>query len=94
MTVNRLLSSSVVTIASALLRHDRRLDLGRARSSAGRRQRRRAGSDDLLRAAPFDRITLIDGTVLIVDPVSPRPLPATIRPRTKMEEGRRDRKSS
>ena len=32
-------------------------------------------SNDLLRAAPFDRITLIDGTVLIVDPVSPRPLP-------------------
>ena len=30
---------------------------------------------DLLRSAPFDRITLIDGTVLIVEPVSPRPLP-------------------
>ena len=32
-------------------------------------------TDELLRAAPFDRVTLIDGTVLIVDPVSPRPLP-------------------
>lgn len=30
---------------------------------------------DLLRSIPFDRVTLIDGTVLIVDPVSPRPLP-------------------
>ena len=30
---------------------------------------------DLLRSAPFDRITLTDNTVLIVEPVSPRPLP-------------------
>ncbi len=32
-------------------------------------------ASDLLRSVPFDRITLIDGTVLIVEPVSPRPLP-------------------
>jgi peptide/nickel transport system substrate-binding protein len=32
-------------------------------------------TNDLLRAVPFDRITLIDGTVLDVEPVSPRPLP-------------------
>ena len=31
---------------------------------------------DLLRSPPFDRITLTDGSVLIIDPVSPRPLPA------------------
>src|SRR5437660_9524204 len=30
---------------------------------------------DLLRSPPFDRMTLTDGTVLIIDPVSPRPLP-------------------
>lgn len=30
---------------------------------------------DLLRDPPFDRLTLIDGTILYVDPVSPRPLP-------------------
>ncbi|WP_406699925.1 ABC transporter substrate-binding protein [Singulisphaera sp. Ch08] len=30
---------------------------------------------DLLRSTPFDRVTLIDGTILTVDPVSPRPLP-------------------
>ena len=30
---------------------------------------------DPLRSIPFDRITLSDGMVLIVDPVSPRPLP-------------------
>jgi peptide/nickel transport system substrate-binding protein len=32
-------------------------------------------SNDLLRTSPFDRITLIDGTELVVEPVSPRPLP-------------------
>src|SRR5205085_2079201 len=32
--------------------------------------------DDLLAATPFDRITLADGTVLEVEPISPRPLPA------------------
>jgi len=31
---------------------------------------------DPLRSTPFDRITLADGTVLIIDPVSPRPLSA------------------
>ncbi len=30
---------------------------------------------DPLRSIPFDRLTLSDGTVLIVDPVSPRPCP-------------------
>lgn len=35
-----------------------------------------ASDVDLLAAAPFDRITLIDNTVLLVDPVLPRPLPA------------------
>lgn len=32
-------------------------------------------TSDALRSRPFDRITLVDGAVLIVDPVSPRPLP-------------------
>src|SRR5262249_51508 len=32
-------------------------------------------SGDLLRAAPFARLTLIAGRVWIIDPVSPRPLP-------------------
>jgi peptide/nickel transport system substrate-binding protein len=32
-------------------------------------------SPDLLKSAPFDRITLNDGTVLNIEPVSPRPLP-------------------
>ena len=36
---------------------------------------RPAVAEDLLVAAPFDRLTLIDGTVLKIDPVSPRPLP-------------------
>jgi peptide/nickel transport system substrate-binding protein len=34
------------------------------------------GATELLRSLPFDRLTLIDGTVVIVEPVSPRPLPA------------------
>jgi len=74
--VNRLLYSSLVTIATALLVLAGAWSAvlpGRAQDAPSAPE---PGSDDLLRAAPFDRITLIDGTVLIVDPVSPRPLPA------------------
>ncbi len=39
------------------------------------------GTTDPLRSTPFDRLTLTDGTVLIVDPVSPRPLPAPEPPK-------------
>ena len=48
-------------------------------------------TDELLRAVPFDRITLIDGTVMVVDPVSPRPLP-TIDPAKEREKKRRREK--
>jgi peptide/nickel transport system substrate-binding protein len=48
-------------------------------------------TDQLLRAAPFDRVTLIDGTVMVVDPVSPRPLPA-YDPAKEREKKRRERK--
>ncbi len=48
-------------------------------------------TDDLLRAIPFDRVTLIDGTVMIVDPISPRPLPS-IDPAKEREKRRRERK--
>jgi peptide/nickel transport system substrate-binding protein len=43
----------------------------------------------LLGAAPFDRLTLIDGTVLEVEPVSPRPLPAydPAREKKRLEQG-------
>ena len=41
---------------------------------------------ELLRSTPFDRITLVDGTVLIVDPVSPRPLPTSDPAKTKRQE--------
>ena len=43
------------------------------------------GTSDLLRAEPFDRIALIDNSVLLVEPVSPRPLP----PSEKENEARR-----
>ena len=39
-----------------------------------------SGPADLLETVPFDRITLVDGTVINVEPVSPRPLP-TIDPK-------------
>ncbi|MHB1559026.1 MAG: ABC transporter substrate-binding protein [Isosphaeraceae bacterium] len=42
------------------------------------------GAKELLRSEPFDRITLIDNTILIVDPVSPRPLPV-LDPRKERE---------
>ena len=49
-------------------------------------------TDDLLRAVPFDRVTLIDGSVLIVDPVSPRPLPAYDPAKDREKQRRRDKK--
>ena len=48
------------------------------------------GTNDLLRAEPFDRITLIDGTELVVEPVSPRPLPV-IDPTKDGKRGGRDK---
>ncbi len=50
-------------------------------------------TNDLLRAAPFDRITLIDGTVLLVEPVSPRPLPVRdpVKERDKKRQARESR---
>lgn len=41
---------------------------------------------DLLRSAPFDRITLTDNTVLVVEPVSPRPLPPLDQARARRNE--------
>ncbi len=46
-----------------------------------------ATTNDLLRAVPFDRITLIDATVLLVEPISPRPLP--VYDPVKLREDRR-----
>jgi peptide/nickel transport system substrate-binding protein len=47
-----------------------------------------AGAPDLLLSAPFDRITLIDGTVLLVEPVSPRPLPVIESSKEATRRGR------
>jgi peptide/nickel transport system substrate-binding protein len=48
-------------------------------------------TNDLLRAAPFDRITLIDGSVLLVDPVSPRPLPVIDPAKVREKQRRREK---
>jgi peptide/nickel transport system substrate-binding protein len=34
------------------------------------------GAAERLRSVPFDRLTLVDGTVVTIEPVSPRPLPS------------------
>jgi peptide/nickel transport system substrate-binding protein len=44
------------------------------------------GTTDLLRSPPFDLIKLTDGTVLMVEPVSPRPLPPLEPASTKKPE--------
>jgi len=49
-------------------------------------------TEELLRAAPFDRITLNDNTVLTVEPVVPRPLPTYDA--VKERERKRRRESS
>ncbi len=41
---------------------------------------------DLIRSAPFDRITLVDGSVINIDPLSPRPLPAPETPKEKRDK--------
>jgi len=75
--MHRLLPSFAVLITSSLV-----VVIGTWGSSPGAQEQ---GVDkpvpvaeptDLLRSPPFDRITLTDGAVLVVDPVSPRPLPA------------------
>jgi peptide/nickel transport system substrate-binding protein len=43
---------------------------------------------DLLRAEPFDRVTLVDGTVIIVEPLSPRPLPTIDKKKAREAEER------
>ena len=48
-----------------------------------------ANPADLLRAYPFDRVTLLDGTVLVVEPVSPRPLPPIDRVKLQAELDRK-----
>jgi peptide/nickel transport system substrate-binding protein len=57
--------------------------LGRGQEPAGPAPQP-IGAADLLRSQPFDRLTLVDNTVLIIEPVSPRPLPA-IDPRKERE---------
>lgn len=44
-------------------------------AAAGQTAPTSAGPRELLATAPFDRVTLADGTALEVEPVSPRPLP-------------------
>jgi peptide/nickel transport system substrate-binding protein len=57
---------ALATVAGSLVRE---------RVGWGRQGAEGAAAKDLLAAQPFDRVTLIDGTVLEIEPVSPRPLP-------------------
>jgi peptide/nickel transport system substrate-binding protein len=50
-----------------------------------------ATTNDLLRAVPFDRVSLVDGTVIMVEPISPRPLPP-LEPEKDVKRGGRDKK--
>ena len=45
-------------------------------------------STDPLKVAPFDRLSLVDGKQLLVEPVSPRPLPPIL---TAQEKEKRQR---
>jgi peptide/nickel transport system substrate-binding protein len=49
-------------------------------------------SADPLRSVPFDRLTLTDGAVLLIEPVSPRPLPpldpAKAKPKKRPKDGK------
>jgi len=85
-----MLSSSLVTVATAVL-----VTIGAWCSvlPGQAREARNApapGSNDVLRSVPFDRFTLTDGMVLMVDPVSPRPLP----PYDPSKEGKRKARSA
>jgi peptide/nickel transport system substrate-binding protein len=62
-----MLATSLFVLAAALFP---RLGLGQAAPVAGS-----GGEANLLKIAPFDKITLPDNTVIRVEPVSPRPLP-------------------
>ena len=70
-------SASAVLIAGVLTSFPASARRPRARSQP-------IGASELLRSEPFDRLTLIDNTVLIIEPVSPRPLPV-IDPRKERE---------
>jgi peptide/nickel transport system substrate-binding protein len=64
----------------------------RAQAAQEPEQAAPATTNDLLRAEPFDRITLIDGNVLVVEPISPRPLPV-VDPVKERDKKRRAREA-
>ena len=90
-SVKRLVYSFALALVDGFPGHDRGRVLDASRRGTGGRRRGKT-TDQLLRAVPFDRVTLIDGTVLIVDPVSPRPLP-TYDPAKEREKKRRREKN-
>ncbi len=71
-------SAAVVVIAGGLTSRPA------SGQEAGGPPPRPIGASELLRSEPFDRLTLIDNSVLIVEPVSPRPLPV-IDPKKERE---------
>src|SRR4051794_13269242 len=86
MKFGRLLASGVVVLAVLMGAW--------ALPGTGLGQGADGASSDLLKAAPFDRITLVDGSVVDVEPVSPRPLPPyepkKERARRKTKDGKEE----
>ena len=46
----------------------------------------KAAPKDLLKSAPFDRLTLTDGVVFEIEPLSPRPLPPIEKKKKSLAE--------
>lgn len=64
---------SIVSLLTVLLVLSAAVALRSPAQTPGQAQ---APAIDLIKASPFDRVTLIDDSVLLVEPIFPRPLPA------------------
>jgi peptide/nickel transport system substrate-binding protein len=84
-------AAGIAAVAFATLTYSALSSLAEARlqatgAAAAKTQSTGAEPIDLLKGNPFDRITLIDGSVHLIEPVSPRPLPEYDAAKAKEEE--------
>lgn len=75
MKVRRITMASLPAIVALILAASAGLGQETPRAKAPVTAQATSGPTDLLAAVPFDRIALVDGTVVDVEPVTPRPLP-------------------